>query len=343
MQLNKMVSVIVPNYNYRRFLKKRLRSILDQTYKDIELLFLDDGSTDGSIEYASEILKKSGIRYRIEVNKKNSGSVFKQWEKGIDLSNGEYIWIAEADDASDKTFLQKTLAVLESDPSVGFIYSGSSVIDERNRIISKDFYNIIYSRVSKTKWNKNYTADGMDEIYNSLSVMNTIPNVSAVLFRKSVFNKPFEIPINLSLSGDWLSYIKILENTKLSYIAENLNFNRIHKNRVTALLDTVEVYFDESLHIAEYLNSRFRIPADSQKKYIYNLFRQLSLTGGKYLLTDSCYKRIKKLFPKNIVEEVLVEFYNKLITEQKTKDCLIDRVKRLTIKKVISRCIKEKI
>lgn len=64
-----MVFVIVPNYNYRRYLKKRLETIVSQTYKDIEIVFLDDGSIDGSMVFADKYLKKSGVKYKIRPHK----------------------------------------------------------------------------------------------------------------------------------------------------------------------------------------------------------------------------------------------------------------------------------
>ena len=72
--------------------------------------------------------------------------------------------------------------------------------------------------ISKTKWSSDYFFSGIDEIKNSLSVMNTIPNVSAVLFRRSVFDKLPPIPDYLALSGDWLTYFKVLENSDLYYL-----------------------------------------------------------------------------------------------------------------------------
>ena len=77
-----MVSVIIPNYNYSQYLEKRINSVLKQTYRDFEVIFLDDASDDGSVELAEKILKESERPYSIEVNRENSGSVFSPVEKG---------------------------------------------------------------------------------------------------------------------------------------------------------------------------------------------------------------------------------------------------------------------
>ena len=94
------VSIILPNYNYERFLPERIESILNQAYKDFELIVLDDFSPDGSVELIKSYLRKDN-RIKFIGNKENSGNPFLQWQKGIKESKGEYIWIAEADDFAD--------------------------------------------------------------------------------------------------------------------------------------------------------------------------------------------------------------------------------------------------
>ena len=99
------VSVIVPNYNYARYLPIRLESILNQTFKDFELILLDDASTDNSIQILENYRNHPNVS-QLVVNKVNTGSPFQQWMKGILLARGEYIWIAEADDIADLQFLE---------------------------------------------------------------------------------------------------------------------------------------------------------------------------------------------------------------------------------------------
>src|SRR5580658_382186 len=98
------VSVIVPNYNHARFLHRRIDTILAQTFQDFELILLDDCSTDES----SSILREYGsdARVRLEFNEVNSGSPFKQWNKGVRLAQGKYIWMAESDDYAAPRLLE---------------------------------------------------------------------------------------------------------------------------------------------------------------------------------------------------------------------------------------------
>src|ERR1700747_3572036 len=108
------VSVIVPNYNHARFLPKRIDSILGQSFQDFELILLDDCSSDDSRSILSQYA--SNPRVKIDFNEVNSGSAFKQWNKGVHLARGEYVWIAESDDYADPRFFERLVAVLDRDP-----------------------------------------------------------------------------------------------------------------------------------------------------------------------------------------------------------------------------------
>jgi glycosyltransferase involved in cell wall biosynthesis len=110
------VSVIVPNYNHARYLRRRIDSILAQAYRDFELILLDDCSTDDSREILASY--SGDPKVRIEFNAKNSGSVFKQWNKGVQTARGRYICIAESDDYADAHFLARMVPILEEQPEV---------------------------------------------------------------------------------------------------------------------------------------------------------------------------------------------------------------------------------
>jgi glycosyltransferase involved in cell wall biosynthesis len=93
-----------------RFLRRRIESVLCQTYQDFELILLDDCSSDESRSLLSEYA--GDPRVRIEFNEVNSGSPFKQWNKGVRLARGQYVWIAESDDYADKRLLERLVAQL---------------------------------------------------------------------------------------------------------------------------------------------------------------------------------------------------------------------------------------
>src|ERR1041384_7243968 len=99
------VSVIIPNYNHARYLRRRVESVLGQTYQDFEVILLDDGSTDDSRGIIASY--EGDARVTIAMNAANSGSVFKQWNKGVQMARGRYVWIAESDDYAGPGFLMR--------------------------------------------------------------------------------------------------------------------------------------------------------------------------------------------------------------------------------------------
>ncbi len=136
------VSVIVPNYNHARYLRRRIDSILAQTHSDFELILLDDCSTDDSREILELYAKNPKVR--IEYNAKNSGSAFKQWNKGAQMARGRYVWIAESDDYADPRLLARMVAILEEQPEVTFAYCRSLSVGEDDAVL---FRKDVYERV----------------------------------------------------------------------------------------------------------------------------------------------------------------------------------------------------
>src|SRR4051812_6782012 len=105
------VSVIVPNYNHAKYLKKRIDSIIAQSFQDFEVIILDDCSTDDSRSIIEQYRGHNKIS-NIIFNQENSGGPFHQWKKGMALAKGKYIWIAESDDWCEPSLLETLVAAL---------------------------------------------------------------------------------------------------------------------------------------------------------------------------------------------------------------------------------------
>lgn len=121
------VSVLVPSYNHAPFLTRRLRSILDQTFDDFDVLVLDDASTDSSADVVRPFT--ADPRVRLAVAARNSGSPFVQWNRGVAATAGPLIWIAESDDDADARFLETMVARLDAHPECGICHAQSWSID----------------------------------------------------------------------------------------------------------------------------------------------------------------------------------------------------------------------
>ena len=218
--MSSLVSVIIPNYNHARFLKKRLDSVFNQTFTDYEVIILDDASTDGSAEIIRQYENHPKVS-QIVINTVNSGSPFKQWKKGFELARGKYIWIAESDDYCENTFLENVMNAFANEQVV-LSYCQSKIVDENGRIISEN--NLAWTDdLDDRRWRSSYTNSGTDECKKYFYVKDIIPNTSAAVFKKEAAHKIDWDLDRFSITGDWMFWIKILQHGDISYIPQTLN------------------------------------------------------------------------------------------------------------------------
>ncbi|MCR4952378.1 MAG: glycosyltransferase [Solobacterium sp.] len=258
------VSVIIPNYNYSRFLVERIDSIINQTYPIHELIILDDASTDDSRRVIREKAKLiTDIPVKILFNETNSGLVFSQWQKGLKEAEGDYIWIAEADDSCEPVFLE-TLMKSFDDENVVLSYCDSKRINDENNIIRsncQDLYNMFHC----DHWDHSFVTKGEDEIKQYLSVLNTILNVSGVVWKKlDGLYDIFEEAKNFKVAGDWYIYTKVLEQGDLAFHSECLNYYRKHTNSVTSSVHC-DIEYREIVKIEEMIASKYHLDMETYR------------------------------------------------------------------------------
>ena len=224
------VSVVVPNYNHARFLRRRVDTILAQTFKDFELILLDDCSTDDSRSILSSYA--GDPRVRMEFNEQNSGSTFKQWNKGVRLARGKYVWIAESDDYADEHLLEKLVSRLDADPSIVLCYCRSWQVSEDGAL--SGFLDSYLADIDPHKWTADFRADGREECRKYLVQRNTILSASSVVFRKEVYEQAGGADESLVLCGDWKTWAAMaLTGGMISYVGTPLNYCRFHDGSVT--------------------------------------------------------------------------------------------------------------
>jgi O-antigen biosynthesis protein len=259
----KKISVIIPSYNYARYLSQRIQSILNQTYPIYEIIFLDDASTDNSLKLAKEMLANR-FNVKIIANETNSGSVFKQWQKGIEAATGDYIWIAEADDFAKNNFLEELIMFFVNDPEVVLAYCQSTPIDSSGKKLA-DSYLGLATYLDDKKWLNRYIRSGSDEISDTLCVENTIYNVSAVLFKKPSDLTVFQKMIEYKVGGDWFFYLNLLKQGKIAFSPKLLNFHRRHQESVVHS-DNHENHYQEIVRIQNYIMQNFIITDEMKNK-----------------------------------------------------------------------------
>jgi len=112
-----MISVIIPVYNYERYLGEAIESVLGQTYQDLEVIVVDDGSTDRSGEVAESFAGR-GVRYCQEVH----AGIGPARNKGVELAQGEFIAFLDADDRWPLEKIERQLRAFENDPALEMVF-----------------------------------------------------------------------------------------------------------------------------------------------------------------------------------------------------------------------------
>lgn len=279
---NKKVSVIVPNYNYGRYLRKRILLILKQTYPIHELIVLDDASTDGSAEMARSMVldlnvQNPNLNVRFVGNKKNSGKAMLAWKQGLKLATGDYVWIAEADDLCSARFLEEVMKGFD-DPDVVLSYTESMIINGAGLMLAPNFR---WSRDKEKSghYKKSYIKGGRTEIEEILAIRCTIPNVSAVVFRKDAIRaKDLEKALEFSQVGDWYLYAKVLESGKISYNRKSLNRFRVHGGSKTAESKKDSRHYEEILWMHDFFKDKYKL----NKKVLYAMQQEEERVRAKH-------------------------------------------------------------
>jgi glycosyltransferase involved in cell wall biosynthesis len=245
------VSVVLPNYNYARYLPGRLDSIFNQNYPVFEVQVLDDCSDDDSIDVVRCVAQAANRKISLVQNTTGSGNVFRQWRKGIALCRGEHVWIAEADDLADPGFLSRSVGCFGKDTQLSFCDSLQIDTDGKQLAESYDYY---FRQVEPVLFRDSFNLSGVEFARRALGVRNVILNVSAVLWRRSALvgaldtlGKELE---NYRVAGDWRLYLDVLcqPGARISYIADSLNTHRRHAASVTHSLD-LQSHLDEIIAI----------------------------------------------------------------------------------------------
>ena len=253
-----LVSIVVPNFNHAPYLRERLETIYKQTYKNFEVILLDDASTDDSLKILREFQNLHADNTRLIINEKNSGGVFKQWQRGIELATGELIWIAESDDSGAENFLSELVPAF-ADDSIELAFCRTDFIQDGQKVFTTEDYLL---DVPAFDWTKNFSVTAAEFVANGFGVKNIIPNVSGVLFRKpkNFHDELLTLWDELKLCGDWAFYLDVIKGGCVYFTPTATNFYRVHQKSTSLKVQDEPRYFSEHERIAEFVAKNFRVP-----------------------------------------------------------------------------------
>lgn len=225
-----LVSILIPVFNRESYIKETVESAINQSYNNIEIIIVDNASTDNTWSIIDS-LAKTDHRIKTFRNKENIGPV-KNWKRCIEESSGKYGKILWSDDLMASTFIEKSVSLIEND-EIGFVYSDATIIDQHGLTISKP------NTTNETQKKETYYF-----INETLTGNKTLPvSPGCALFRTSDLRKNLIVDIPnsigadtsmIAIGNDLLLFLLTCKDYKYYYhITEPLNSFRAHDGSIT--------------------------------------------------------------------------------------------------------------
>ena len=285
------VSVIIPNYNHAVYLQQRIDSILNQTYTDFEVIILDDCSTDNSRQIIEQYSNNRKISH-IFFNETNSGNVFKQWDKGIQLAKGKYIWIAESDDWCELNLLETLVEGLEKNEDCVLAYCQSFCVTNDGVIQFQSLHTRLSERMDGKKFIKEY-----------LLPKNPLFNAGMALWKKDVYKKISKEYISYKLIGDYYFWIEVASCGNVFISGKLLNYFRTHKNNISTNSVKNGLSYKEQLPLLKHLLNSKLINENDYLQLLKKHYYIFYITAIKKMFADYSKEPFKLefyIFQKNV-------------------------------------------
>ncbi|MES2308029.1 MAG: glycosyltransferase [Verrucomicrobiota bacterium] len=207
--LSPQVTIILPTYNSAPFLSRSISSVLDQTWKDFELIIIDNASTDGSDKILNAI---TDSRVRVLINETNQGYT-KSLNRGLSLATGSYVARMDADDISHPTRLEKQHSFLENHPEIGILGTSYRIINQEGVV----------------QGTRNMPETDIEIRWMSL-LASPFCHPSIMIRRSVLLEHRLEFDISFEPAEDYDLWTKILDQSKGANLPEILFDYRMHGN-----------------------------------------------------------------------------------------------------------------
>ncbi len=217
--MNDLVSVVIPNYNYARYLPEAIESVLAQTHKNVEVIVVDDGSTDDS----KAVLASFGDRIRT-IFQKNQG-VSAARNRGVAESKGDFVAFLDADDAFLPSKLEKQIELFRADEGIGLVHVGTLDIDANGNSLAEHL-------------------DGDEGEVSHEFLRFEQPVIlgggSGLMVRREAFDAVNGFDKRMSTSADWDFGYRVSAKYRVGFVPEILLRYRIHNSNMHSNIAAME-------------------------------------------------------------------------------------------------------
>ena len=257
-----MVSVVIPTHNRANLLPRAIDSALNQTYKNLEVIVVSDGSTDGTDELMQRYVKDSRVKY---INYKPGRGGNYARNTGLDVAQGEYVAFLDDDDEWHTSKIEKQVALMEADDKVGLVYTGINCIYV-NEGISYSFIPTKRGDLSK-----------------EILFENCIGSTSSVMLRRSLC-RACRFDENLQALQDFDLWIKVLQGCKADVVSEPMVQYYNYRNQTQVSSSTAKY-----VQATDYINKKYMdlfaklTPYEYKQKQVNDIM----LLGNKAMRNNS--------------------------------------------------------
>jgi len=278
-----LVSILINNYNYDAFLRDAIDSALAQSYKNVEVVVVDDGSKDGS----RAVIAEYGDRI-IPVLKQNGGQS-SAFNAGFAASSGEIICFLDADDYFDKDKVAQVVAQLESHEDAGWLFHTLNDVDEKGEQLR-----------AATPLDAGYF--DFRQTMRSGGQVPTLPATTGLCFRRSVLSRTLPMPETIRISADQFLRLSATFNAPGVLMDEPLAVHRIHgSNLFEARKDTAVLSADNNVRTAYYLRSRFpQMKTFANGMFAHSLGQLLAGRGASTLKITEVKQYIQEFWTPDV-------------------------------------------
>jgi len=216
------ITVAIPTYNRVKYLPQAVQSVLDQTFKDFELLIVDNASTDETADIVRSFKDKRIVYHQ---NEQNIGMI-NNWNRCIDFSKGKYLIILGDDDKLYPNFLEESYKTHKLYPNLGFSFSHCNKVDVNGLYLNRWGYDFLPAGYSR----------GRNYLHYTVKFGCNLTNSSTVLSNKNVFNEVGKFEAEYATNTfDFNMWIKIAAKFDVYFIDKVLSDYRIHPDQVSEL------------------------------------------------------------------------------------------------------------
>ena len=273
-----LVSVIMPSYNYEKYISEAIESVLNQTFDDFELIIIDDASQDNSKKII-QLFDKKNIKIRSFFHKENKG-LAKTVNECIKKANGKYISYFSSDDIWFKEKLEKQLKILKKDEDL-IVWSEGLIVDAKSNFTG-ELFTQMHSALNRKK---------SGDIFEELLKNNYICGQSLIYKRENLKNVRFDE--HLKYLGDYKFLVDLAKEYKFYFIPESLVMYRIH-GRNTIFSDRIG-WKKEDIRIRNYFLQEYgdEISYKVKNRIFLNIGKSYSYIGEKEKAKQNIYQAMK--------------------------------------------------